>query len=66
MELASRSTVYNEIFVNTAQVYFDRNRFYAGVGYRFSELVRVEAGVMNQTTNNVSRNQLNLISFVNF
>lgn len=59
-------SIYNEIFVNTEQTIFDRNRFYGGVGYRFSKTVRTEIGVMNQTTNSVSRNQLNLITFVNF
>ena len=59
-------SIYNEIFLNTEQVLFDRNRFYGGVGYRFSKTVRTEMGVMNQTTNSVSRNQLNLITFVNF
>lgn len=59
-------SVYNEIFVNTEQVFFDRNRFYSGIGYRFSRKVRSEVGFLNQTTNVVSRNQLNLITFVNF
>lgn len=59
-------SIYNEIFVNTEQTFFDRNRFYGGIGYRFSKTVRTEIGVMNQTTNSFSRNQLNLITFVNF
>lgn len=56
---------YNELFVNTEQTYFDRNRVYGGLGYRFSNKVRSEFGVMNQTTNSVSRNQLNMVTFVN-
>ncbi|NEN23235.1 DUF2490 domain-containing protein [Cryomorpha ignava] len=59
-------SAYNEIFVNTEQNYFDRNRLYGGIGYRFSSRFRSEIGVMNQTTNNVSRNQLNIITFFNF
>jgi hypothetical protein len=59
-------SIYNEIFVNTDQAFFDRNRFYGGVGYRFTNTIRTEVGVMNQTTNSVSRNQLNIINFVNF
>jgi hypothetical protein len=58
-------STYNELFINTEQTYFDRNRFYAGIGYRFSKSVRSEVGLMNQTTNAVSRNQINLITFVN-
>lgn len=57
---------YNEIFMNTKQTFFDRNRLYGGVGYKFSKFVRSEIGLLNQSTNNVSRNQLNLITFVNF
>jgi hypothetical protein len=59
-------SAYNEIFINTEKNFFDRNRLYGGIGYRFSKYIRTEIGVMNQTTNSVSRNQINLISFVNF
>ncbi|OYX24240.1 MULTISPECIES: DUF2490 domain-containing protein [Bacteroidota] len=59
-------SIYNEIFMNTEQSYFDRNRLYGGIGYRFSKFARTEIGIMNQTTNNVSRNQFNLITFLNF
>jgi len=59
-------SVYNELFMNTKQTVFDRNRLYGGVGYRISKNVRTEIGYMNQRTNTVSRNQLNLIAFVNF
>jgi hypothetical protein len=59
-------SAYNEIFLNTEQTIFDRNRLYGGLGYRFSIKVRTELGFMNQTTNTVSRNQLNLITFANF
>ena len=31
---------YNEIFVNTKQVFFDRNRIYGGIGYRASKIGR--------------------------
>jgi hypothetical protein len=58
-------SAYNEIFMNTKQTYFDRNRLYGGFGYRFSKNIRAEIGVMNQTTNGGSRNQLNIITFVN-
>lgn len=58
-------STYNEIFANTKQTIFDRNRLYAGLGYRFSPKLRTEIGLMNQTTNTVSRNQLNFIVFSN-
>lgn len=59
-------SAYNEIFVNTEQNYFDRNRLYAGIGYKFSKNTRLEIGFMNQTTNTTSRGQLNILTFVNF
>lgn len=59
-------SAYNEIFINTQDNYFDRNRLYGGIGYRFNKHVRTEIGVMNQTTQALSRNQLNIMTFVNF
>lgn len=59
-------SAYNELFMNTANNYFDRNRLYGGVGYRFSKHLRTELGLMNQAIQNSSRNQLNIIVFVNF
>ena len=59
-------SAYNEIFVNTEQVFSDRNRIYGGVGYRFSKNFRTELGIMNQTTNGFSRNQVNVMAFVSF
>jgi hypothetical protein len=59
-------SAYNEIFMNTSNSFFDRNRLYGGVGYRFNTYLRTELGVMNQRVENNSRNQLNIIAFVNF
>ncbi len=58
-------SLYNEIFVKPEDQYFDRNRVYGGVGYRFSKNVRTEIGVMNQSSPVTSRNQLNIMTFVN-
>ncbi|ADQ81828.1 DUF2490 domain-containing protein [Riemerella anatipestifer] len=66
MDKAVYLSAYNEIFINTENNIFDRNRLYGGLGYRFSKNVRTEVGVMNQSTSTVSRNQLNLITFFNF
>ncbi|MBX2961209.1 MAG: DUF2490 domain-containing protein [Cyclobacteriaceae bacterium] len=57
---------YNEVFVNTEDPIFDRNRFYGGFGYRFSKHLRNEIAIMNQTTAFDSRNQLNIKTFINF
>jgi hypothetical protein len=59
-------SLYNEIFLNTEQTFFDRNRLYGGIGYRFSPNIRTEIGLMNQSTISASRNQFNLITFFNF
>jgi len=59
-------SIYNEIFLNTNANYFDRNRIYCGIGYRFSKTVRSEVGIMNQSLLNSARNQLNIMTFVNF
>lgn len=56
----------NEIFANTLPNYFERNRIYAGLGFKFSKNIRTEVGFMNQTTAKASRNQINIISFINF
>lgn len=58
-------SMYNEVFVNSKQNYFDRNRFYGGLGYKFTKKIRSEIGIMNQSTNTLSRNQFNLITYVN-
>ncbi|MET2986381.1 DUF2490 domain-containing protein [Aureibaculum conchae] len=59
-------SAYNEIFLNTKNNVFDRNRLYGGVGYKLNQNVRFELGYMNQFFNNGSRDQLNVITFINF
>lgn len=59
---------YNEIFINGEQNigkdrqvgYFDRNRTYLGLGYGLLDNLRVQGGLMKQTTTNWSKNQLQL------
>ncbi len=59
-------SAYNEIFLNTESAVFDRNRLYGGLGYRLNKTLRFELGYMNQFFENGGRDQLNLITFVNF
>jgi hypothetical protein len=60
-------STYNEIFINTEDNIFDRNRLFGGLGYRFNKNIRTEIGLLNQTiSNHTSRNQLNMICFYNF
>ncbi|MFK7809356.1 MAG: DUF2490 domain-containing protein [Saprospiraceae bacterium] len=60
------ASAYNEIFINNEQTLFDRNRLYFGLGYRLSKTARFEVGYMNQFLNNDNRDQINLITFINF
>lgn len=59
-------TGYNEVFLNTETSIFDRNRLYTGLGYKFNNSLRLELGYMNQFFETTSRDQLNIITFVNF
>ena len=60
------ASAYNEIFLNTESSIFDRNRLYGGIGYKLNDSVRFEIGYMNQFFETSSRDQLNIITFVNF
>jgi len=58
---------YTEFFFNTNDDIFDRNRLYGGFGYKFNKKVKVELGYMNQFLGNGNnRDQINIITFVNF
>lgn len=59
---------YNELFINmernigngaTVEI-FDRNRFYTAIGYMINKKLKVQFGIMKQTTNTWSKNQLQL------
>tara|TARA_B100000767_G_C19765057_1_gene537136 strand:- start:698 stop:1366 length:669 start_codon:yes stop_codon:yes gene_type:complete len=56
---------YNEVFLSLEEEFFDRNRLYGGVGYKLSEGINLELGYMNQFFGSSSRDQLNLIMFLN-
>lgn len=40
--------VYDEIFINSEEEFFDRNRFYAALGYQFTGSTSVQVGMLNQ------------------
>ncbi|GAA4311273.1 hypothetical protein GCM10023115_33150 [Pontixanthobacter gangjinensis] len=59
--------LYNEIFINGQKdvgngrvELFDRNRFYAALGYAIKDNLKVQAGYMEQSTNDISKGQLQL------
>lgn len=58
-------SAYNEIFLNSKDNVFDRNRLYGGLGYRVSGDFRFELGYMNQFLNSGNRDQINIMTFVN-
>jgi len=60
-------SAYNEIFLNTENSVFDRNRLYSGLGYKLNTALKFEIGYMNQfLAGGENRDQLNLITFFNF
>ncbi|MEE4162094.1 MAG: DUF2490 domain-containing protein [Woeseiaceae bacterium] len=61
-------SLYNEIFINgerdigdgrTVEL-FDRNRFYAAIGYSLSDRLRLQTGFMHQKTDNWDKPQFQL------
>lgn len=60
--------LYNELFINGERnignnkkvELFDRNRLYAALGFYIQKQLKVQLGVMTQTTNAVEKNQLQL------
>lgn len=60
--------LYNEIFINGEReigdgrsvALFDRNRFYSALGYAIKDNLKVQAGYMTQTTDAISKGQVQL------
>jgi len=56
--------LYDELFINgtgmPGQSVFDRNRAYIALGYVLKKGMKFQLGIMNQTTNTVNKNQLQL------
>ena len=59
------ASLSNEVFINTKQNHYDRDRVYGGIGYCFSKYVKVEAGVMSQLLPATSRTQFQIMIFNN-
>ncbi len=51
---------YDELFINSTGNKFDRNRLYAGLGYKLSGSFNFELGYLNQFFNIGGRDQLNI------
>lgn len=60
--------LYNEIFINGERSIgegrevelYDRNRFYSALGYQATQTLKIQLGLMNQTTNNWSKKQFQI------
>ena len=59
-------SAYNDIFLNGESKIFDRNRIYGGLGYKIGKGIKLELGYMSQVFETASRDQFNIITFVNF
>jgi hypothetical protein len=59
-------SAYNELFLNTENAIFDRNRIYLGLGLKVNDNIKIEAGYMSQLFETSSRDQLNVMTFVTF
>jgi hypothetical protein len=59
------ASLSNEVFINTKQNHYDRDRVYGGIGYCFSKYVKVEVGVMSQLLPATSRTQFQIMIFNN-
>ena len=61
-------SLYNEIFINGERdigdgrqvEIFDRNRFYAALGYSLSDRLRLQGGYMHQYTDTIGKGQIQL------
>lgn len=66
--------LYNELFINGKRAIgngnsveiFDRNRLYTGLGYIINNKLKVQLGIMNQTTDKWRKNQLQFSLHHNF
>ena len=60
------ASAYNEIFLNSEDNVFDRNRLYLGMGYKLNSFVRFELGYMNQFLPEFNRDQVNMVVFFSY
>lgn len=56
-------SAYDEIFINAQDPLFDRNRLYGALGYVINKNIKIEAGFMNQTSENSNSNQFQIAIF---
>ena len=47
--------IYNELFVNGEKTFFDRNRLYGGVGYKYANNIDFQFGLLRQETQSIAK-----------
>ncbi len=47
--------LYDEVFVNGKQVFFDRNRLYGAVGYQLNKTANIQVGMLHQQVNDFGK-----------
>jgi hypothetical protein len=50
--------VYDEVFINAKETFFDRNRLYGALGYQINKSASVQLGLMYQQTSNLGKGYL--------
>lgn len=57
--------LYDEIFINTKDPFFDRNRLYGALGYQFNKTTGLQVGMMHQQTNDFGKWYMQFALFFN-
>ena len=47
--------LYDEIFLNTVEKYYDRNRLYGAIGYQFNSTTNLQVGMLNQDSELINK-----------
>ena len=57
--------MFDEIFVNTEEDFFDRNWFYSAIGYQFTKATSAQVGMLNQRVSSYGKWYLQFALFIN-
>lgn len=57
--------IYDEIFINTKESFFDRNRLYGALGYQINKNINVQTGMLHQQLSNYGKWYLQFAVFIN-
>ena len=56
---------YDEIFLNTENVFFDRNRLFGALGYQLNDNTGIQVGMLNQRITDFGKWYLQFALFLN-